>query len=220
MPDVPSVRITKFDKADESPADSMQYIVTVLGKVYFRRAFYRAISLLADEWNWYAIDGSDVEEARQAGAVAYTSIEEYMPPDPQIFPVSVHWFHSDAKVIAGNQILGQQQNNQWYNVHFYQTGPAVGNKWSYSVLLGAGNYHLSMLYHKWASGGIMALKHGATTIGSVDFYNAAFQYNQISSWNITIATSGIIEFTGEITGKNASSASYRADITRFYLRPQ
>ena len=96
-----------------------------------------------------------------------------------------------------------------YRLGFVAQSSAQNDEIVFPVGLQAGTYRLEFLYGKGSNCGIATFYLDATSLGTIDTYNAATSYNDASAiTSITVATSGWYDFKIKMATKNGSSSGY------------
>jgi hypothetical protein len=136
-----------------------------------------------------------------------------------IYPTSATLWHDQAKVITGNALLRNLDNNQYFQIYTYQNAAANGDIFEHTVALAAGTYTFEVLGLTANSRGIIDWTLGGSAlVTGQDWYSAALTYNVIKSNSVTVATSGVYTLRGTVNGKNASSTAYQMLLTKYWFR--
>jgi hypothetical protein len=136
-----------------------------------------------------------------------------------VYPTSATIWHDQAKVITGNALLRNLDNNQYFQIYTYQNAAANGDVFEHTVALAAGTYTFEVLGLTANSRGIIDWTLGGVAlVTGQDWYSAALTYNVIKSNSVTVATSGVYTLRGTINGKNASSTAYQMLLTKYWFR--
>ncbi|MDZ7970508.1 MAG: hypothetical protein RM368_37220 [Nostoc sp. DedSLP03] len=134
---------------------------------------------------------------------------------PQNYPTTFQHFHDTSKVITGGALLLVQQTASPYATSFQQNPAALGDSFSFSVLLKAGTYTFIMLVTRSSNKGDLQLYIDGT-LAFNDFvgYNATQIYERVTR-TITIANDGLHEFVFTVYKKNALSTGYAFLCSKF-----
>lgn len=206
-----------FDTDGNEGEGDLQYIVTVKNALYFRRAFFNSVSLLADNANWQGTSQSvNTEPASLAGASTYASIQEYVPV-AIYYPRQAEFFYDSVEVTHGGSLNTIVERNQWYGTFSYQLNAAINDAWTRDVLLAAGQYTVTVYYSKNSYGGTLTLYADGASLGTLNTYNSTSQLAQKETFSLTVIIGGRVVISGAVTGKQAQSTGYRVDMTKITI---
>ena len=109
--------------------------------------------------------------------------------------------------------------NDLYNGFMYNSTDAQNDSISWDVVLAAGTWTLEILTRKSTDQGIVTALLDATTLGTMDLYNGALQYNRVSSIaSIAVTSTNKYRLTLKLATKNASSTAYEMDLQHVQWR--
>lgn len=97
----------------------------------------------------------------------------------------------------------------------YSTSPVVGDKVEYVVPLDAGTWTLTIVHTQANNNGTVAVSIDGVSVQTIDGYNASTGSTIATITGIAIAEAGTHRLKVEVTGKNASSASYYFALSGF-----
>lgn len=96
----------------------------------------------------------------------------------------------------------------WYaGLRIYQATGAINNEFSFSCVLDAGNYDLTLYGCRLTNNGIITFYLDGASIGTQDWYGSTL-VNQVHSTSFTVSAAGYHVFHGLLATKNASSSDY------------
>jgi hypothetical protein len=197
---------------DEPPADGDQITVS-FGKKWLAIILDRVDDLLSEQ-AWLAPPDDISQQVEELLDLLSTDI----PPVTVYYPHFAQIFHHAALVVVGNPIVVNVDPLQIYNFTARQTAEAINDTFQNVVTLAAGTYTLTVVCAKTSASGIITWYLDENLIGTTDLYNAATVRNvELQVSGIDIETGGLHQLTGEVGSKNASSSSYRAPLTAYYL---
>lgn len=159
------------------------------------RPYYQgqAVKVMSDGSNWHTLNG--VTAPRAASVSTLTML------------------HSAAQTI---QINTSQALNMWT----YQTSPANGDSFTFSVYLTKGTYTLAVLGETQNVRPILDWTINGTSITTgQDWYSASAVYNVIKTASLTVPYTGYHVIKGTVNGKNASSSNYYYAMTQVDIYP-
>lgn len=151
-----------------------------------------------------------------SGAPAVPTFRALDPADmPGILPTrglcfADQWNASTAQTVAVS-------TGQLHNMIVYQTTPANGNTFSFSLPLQAGTYSIVVLGYTDANRGILDIYADGVEVGSKDWFAAAPGAQNVYHVITPVTLTGNIlhTFDGVIHGKNALSSGYAYVLTTF-----
>jgi len=128
--------------------------------------------------------------------------------DGQWIPVIMY-----SAIIQGTFAINQDATNYWNLSMFQNTSDAVNDEINYSVWLNAGTYTFDILHSKGTNNAIITAYIDADSVGTIDTYNAATQYNQRGTLTgFVVATSGLKTLKIKSTSKNGASTGYKQQL--------
>ncbi len=110
-------------------------------------------------------------------------------------------------------------NTSQTNFHYYYASSGNGAKIDYKVYLGAGVYTIKYMSISTSAGAFVQAQLDGTPVGhTVDMYKSSNVWNDVKTIaGITVATSGIKEFSLLSQGKNSASSNYRVYLSTIAL---
>lgn len=144
----------------------------------------------------------------------------------QVYPTRARVFGEELNVLTGTALTRYHEALQNFSNYVYNSTAANGDELTWSWLLAAGSYVLSILGLTSSYGGIIDVygklspdgSYGALATG-MDWYSAGIVYNIIKTANITISTDGRWVLKTKVNGKHASSSGYYFYSTMIWLAP-
>jgi len=131
-------------------------------------------------------------------------------------------WHAESVATVGLAITMQVSSSQPYNGYASPVfDPAAdGDVFTNSCVLAAGTYEFNALCVTEGSSGKVDFTLNGVAMGTIDFYQAGTNYNQVKTLSsIVVATGGRQVLTGTTNGKNGSSGWYRMYVTKFWFAP-
>lgn len=143
--------------------------------------------------------------------IAASVLQEMAPSRIEIFP-QLH-----ATVVQGS--WGDNIDaSQLFSNFFYNASAAQNDEVTFPIYLKAGTWELQMLVVQLSSSGIATILLDNVSQGTLDTYQAGFNYNIIKTLSgISVATSGLKTLSIRMATKNASASSYRINVTMITL---
>lgn len=145
--------------------------------------------------------------------------------------------------VTAQQLMALNPFNHWYGFINVFAPPASNNNWSaitvdanaiyngyrysngmnateisWQFLFSAGNWTISLMHMTGPNRGIYGVKVANNAVGNIQGYSANAVYNVVSSNNVTIAATAVLELKIRMEGKNASSNNYYGAIQGIGLK--
>lgn len=138
--------------------------------------------------------------------------------DTFLDPHQFKW-SQQMRVVSGNQLQTGNYANSDYQTTWYQSPAANGDELELGFSLPAGTYTLTIRGLKRSDASIQQVtfknpdNNQASTLGTMDWYASALTYNQEFQFSFSSTKPGIKLFGFKVTGRNAASTSWRAELT-------
>lgn len=129
---------------------------------------------------------------------------------PSAYPKRATLFSDGAIVLVGTNTMVKYSalaSPMAYGA--YQSHNALGGSCGWSVYLDAGTYNLIVYIHMWAGCGIATWYFNGVSMGTCDYYAAAYQQTvPVGGGPVTVTTAGRQQLKYVVTSKNGSSTGY------------
>jgi len=139
---------------------------------------------------------------------------------PMAYPTFAMHFHHNSYVVRGNPLSQIVNASCLFNSLVRQDASALHDRFSFSVLLAAGNYDMTICYHKRNVNGIMSMAcPNPDDDFELDGYAGTTTLNQFVTQSVQIDADGNHEFVASIELKAAVAQGYDMNITYFEFKP-
>jgi len=176
------------------------------------------LQLPADALNYADPSSAQAEGVAAAWSDALAGIdwEGCVLPQNEGLSTREQLWSREMIVGSGGQQTFTNVNTAWYNGYWHQATPALNDRHDFFAWLCPGVWRGRVTYRKTSGSGIMTVKArpdagSIVTCGTIDFYNATTQENQMSNLSFVITDPGRYVISVEALSKNASSSGYQLD---------
>lgn len=139
--------------------------------------------------------------------------------DALALPNRATLWHDESAVVTGGAIVRTHDALQNYATYSTQTGPANGDIFEQTFVIGAGTYTFSVLgIATNISGKVDWYFDGVALITGQDWYAAATTYNVVVAVGSVALAAGLHTLRGQVNGKNAASGGFNLPFTKLWLR--
>jgi len=144
-----------------------------------------------------------------AGGASLDDKEE-LSPNSQVF------FHDDAKVIAGNDLVPFVSGIALYNNFFWQAASAINDEFHHvGIVMGTGTYTFYHVGWESTSNGIVTWYLDDTVIATGDWYDATPVANVKKTQTGIAVIQGKYTLKGKVLSKNASSGGHNMQLIKY-----
>lgn len=134
--------------------------------------------------------------------------------EPAAIPTRAVLWHWDSTATVGSALGAAIDANQLFSHYGVQAPSALGDTFTHSAVLAAGDYLVTVHGIQNTSSGIVTWSVDDVVVAAQDWYVAGIGYNTLATFAVQLPSAGYHVLKGQVLGKNGASSGYDLLLTR------